>query len=100
MPVAQAWAGTASASWVSPRVHPWKGEEWLSGPYTVMAHCNSLMATLSQVEDKRHLNHTPLRGCPMASWPPGSSHSIWDHLLLSGVSVDVWMQRKVSAGRI
>ena len=101
MPVAQAWAETASHHKGIAQGSPLEGEEWLSGPYTVMAYCNSLMATLSQVEDKRHLNHTPLRELPNGQLAARVvPHSIWDHLLLSGVSVDVWMQQGVSRANL
>lgn len=93
MPVAQAWAATAARKKGIPEGSPLISEEWLSGPYTVMGYCNQMMATLSQVEGKHHLNRTPVRQLPngqvVARVLP---HSIWDHLLLSGVKVDVWMQ--------
>ncbi len=101
MPVAQAWAETASHKKGIATGSPLEGEEWISGPYTVMGYCNSLMATLSQVGGKRHLDHTPVRELPngqvVARVLP---HSIWDHLLLSGVSIDVWMQPGVTRANL
>ncbi len=93
MPVAQAWAETAARQKGIPADSPLVGEEWLSGPYTVMGYCNQMMATLSQIEGKHYLDSVPLRqlsnGQTVARVLP---HSLWDHLLLSGVKVDVWMQ--------
>lgn len=101
MPVAQAWAETASRKKGITVGSPLEGEEWLSGPYTVLGYCNQMMATLSQVDGKHHLDHVPVRELPngqvVARVLP---HSIWDHLLLSGVSVDVWMQPGVSKANL
>ena len=55
MPVAQAWAETAARKKGIPEGSPLEGEEWISGPYTVMGYCNQMMATLSQVAGKHHL---------------------------------------------
>lgn len=91
-PVAKAWAETAARKKGIPDGSPLVGEEWISGPYTVMGYCNQMMATLSKVEGKKHLDSLPVRqlanGQVVARVLP---HSIWDHLLLSGVKVDVWM---------
>ena len=101
MPVAQAWALTASRKKGIAEGSPLEGEEWLSGPYTVMGYCNQMMATLSQVQGKHHLDQLPVRtlanGQVVARVLP---HSIWDHLLLSGVKVDVWMQPGVTAANL
>ncbi|WP_296445396.1 aldehyde dehydrogenase family protein [Rhodoferax sp. UBA5149] len=100
-PVAQAWAEAAARMKGIPEGSPLVGEEWLSGPYTVMGYCNQMMATLSQVAGKKHLDHTPVRQLPngqvVARVLP---HSIWDHLLLSGVKVDVWMAPGVTPGTL
>jgi acyl-CoA reductase-like NAD-dependent aldehyde dehydrogenase len=97
MPVAQAWAETAARKKGIPDGSPLQGEEWTSGPYTVMGYCNQMMATLSQVNGNQHLSGMPVRqlanGQTVARVLP---HSIWDHLLLSGVKVDVWMQPGVT----
>jgi Aldehyde dehydrogenase family len=97
LPVSQAWAETASHKKGIAPGSTLEGEEWISGPYTVMGYCNQMMATLSQVDGKHHLDHVPVRELPngqvVARVLP---HSIWDHLLLSGVTVDVWMQPGVT----
>ncbi len=97
MPVAQAWAETASRKKGIAPGSPLEGEEWLSGPYCILNYCNQLMYTLSDIQSKQHLNHTKVRqlanGQVVARVLPAS---IWDHLLLSGVKVDVWMQPGVT----
>lgn len=101
MPVAQAWAETASHRKGIAEGSPLEGEEWISGPHTVMGYCNSLMATLSKVHGKHHLDHTPVRELPNGQVAARVlPHSIWDHLLLSGVRVDVWMQPGVNRNNL
>lgn len=56
MPVAEGWAKTAARHKLIPEGSPLVGEEWLSGPYAVMAACNGLMQTLSQMEGKSFLS--------------------------------------------
>lgn len=101
LPVSKAWVETASRKKGIAAGSPLEGEEWLSGPYTVMGYCNQMMATLSQVQGKHHLDHVPVRQLPngqvVARVLP---HSIWDHLLLSGVKVDVWMQPEVTSANL
>jgi acyl-CoA reductase-like NAD-dependent aldehyde dehydrogenase len=101
MPVARAWAETAGRMKGISEGSPLVGEEWISGPYTVMGYCNQMMATLSQVKGKKHLDHTPVRQLPngqvVARVLP---HSLWDHLLLSGVKVDVWMDPSVTPDKL
>ncbi|MBB3992804.1 aldehyde dehydrogenase (NAD(P)+) [Sulfitobacter undariae] len=97
MPVAQDWAETAARKKGIPEGSALVGEEWISGPYTVMSACNGLLQTLSHMEGKTFLNSLKKRqtvgGQTAVRVLP---HSIWDHLLLSGVSAEVWMQRGVT----
>ena len=101
MPVAQAWAETAARQKGIAAGSPLVGEEWLSGPYTVLGYCNEMMSTLSQIQGKKYLDSIPLRELPngqlVAQVLP---HTIWDHLLLSGVKVDVWMQPGVTRANL
>ena len=101
MPVAQAWAETAARQKGIAAGSPLVGEEWLSGPYTVLGYCNEMMSTLSQIQGKKYLDSIPLRELPngqlVAQVLP---HTIWDRLLLSGVKVDVWMQPGVTRANL
>ncbi len=101
LPVAQGWAETAARKKGIAGGSPLVGEEWISGPYTVMSYCNSMMATLSHVEGKKHLKHVPLRTLPNGQLAATVlPHGIWDHLLLSGVKVEVWMQQGVTQANL
>jgi aldehyde dehydrogenase (NAD(P)+) len=101
MPVAQAWAETAARQKGIAAGSPLVGEEWLSGPYTVLGYCNAMMSTLPQVQGKKYLDSIPLRELPngqvVARVLP---HTIWDRLLLGGVKVDVWMQPGVTRANL
>ena len=101
MPVAQAWAETAARKKGIAEGSALVGEEWLSGPYAMLTYCNQMMETLSKVQGKHHLDHLAVRQLPngqvAARVLPAS---IWDHLLLSGVKVDVWMQPGVTLGNL
>jgi acyl-CoA reductase-like NAD-dependent aldehyde dehydrogenase len=97
MNVAPQWAAEAARQKQIPADSPLVGEEWISGPYAVMGACNQLMHTLSKMKGKAFLDDIPLRettsGQVSAKILP---HSIWDHLLLSGVSAEVWMEKGVT----
>ena len=101
MPVAQAWAEEAARQKGLDPAHSLAGEEWVSGPYAVMAYCNAMMQTLSQVQGSKHLASVPVRqlanGQVAARVLP---HTIWDYLLLSGVSAEVWMQPGVTRANL
>ncbi|MDP0927881.1 aldehyde dehydrogenase family protein [Paracoccus onubensis] len=95
--VAEEWARTASRAKQLPEGSPLEGEEWLSGPYALMSACNGLSQTLAKIEGKAFLNHLPRRQLPNGQLAlKVMPHSIWDRLLLSGVSADIWMQPGVT----
>lgn len=97
MQVARNWALVAGRKKQIPEGSPLAGEEWISGPYALMAGCNALIETLGAIEGKRHLRHIPIRtlgnGQIAAKLVP---HSVWDRVLLSGVTAEVWMQKEVT----
>jgi aldehyde dehydrogenase (NAD(P)+) len=101
MQVAQGWAETAARKKRIPHGSPLAGEEWITGPFSVMAACNGLMQTLAQIEHKEFLAHLPMRRLKNGQVAVGlMPHSVWDSLLLSGVSAEAWMQRDVSEANI
>ena len=99
--VSPAWVAEAAKQKQIPADSPLVGEEWISGPYALMGGCNHLMQTISKMDGKKFLKSIPLRqtvtGQTSAKIVP---HSIWDHLLLSGVRADVWMQPGVTADNL
>ncbi len=101
MPVAAAWAETASRKKGIPAGSPMEGEEWISGPYAMMAYCNTLTETLSKVEGKKHLDNLAMRELPNGQLAVRvMPNSIWDHLLLSGVNAEVWMEPGITRANL
>lgn len=93
MTVAQGWAETSARKKGLKPGTPVAGEEWVAGPYATMAGCNGLIATLSQMDGKRFTDHLHKRELSTGQLAVQVlPHSLWDHLLLSGVSAEVWMQ--------
>lgn len=101
MQVAEGWAETAARHKMIPEGSPLAGEEWLSGPYAVMSACNGLMQTLSEMEGKAFLRHLSKRQTATGQLAVRVlPHSIWERLLLSGVSADVWMRKGVNESNL
>ncbi len=97
MSVAEDWALTAARKKGIPDGSPLVGEEWVSGPYALMAGCDALRHTLESMDGKRFLKDAPLRDLPTGQIAAAVfPQSIWDRLLLSGVTADVWMQPGVT----
>ncbi|MBV7380310.1 aldehyde dehydrogenase family protein [Maritimibacter dapengensis] len=91
--VSEGWAEMAARRKLIPAGSPLAGEEWISGPYAVMSACNGLMQTLAGMDGKAFLDHLPKRTTANGQLAVRVlPHSIWDRLLLSGVSADVWME--------
>ncbi len=99
--VAADWAETAARKKQIPEGSPVSGEEWTSGPHAVMSACSGLILTLSQMEGKAFLNHLPVRALTTGQIAVKvMPHLIWDHLLLSGVKAEVWMQKGVNVANL
>ena len=95
--VAEEWAETAAREKQIPAGSPLCGEEWMSGPYALMSACNGLIETLSQMDGKKFLDDLPAREIRDAQIAVRVvPHSIWDRLLLSGITADIWMKAGVS----
>lgn len=99
--VSQGWAETAARKKLIPAGSPLAGEEWISGPYAVMSACNGLLETLSQMEGKTFLNHLKTRETTTGQLAVRViPHSIWEHLLFSGVKAEVWMAKGVNKANL
>jgi acyl-CoA reductase-like NAD-dependent aldehyde dehydrogenase len=95
--VSEEWATTASANKQIPKGSPLEGEEWTSGPYTVMSACNALIATLRQMPDRTFLSGLPIRAVSDSQIAARVlPRTIWNHLILSGITAEVWMEPGVS----
>ncbi len=93
--------GACAADWVRaairykrlPEASPLVGEEWLSGPYAVLTGAAALASSIKALEAGR----SPVDGHALGSAPGGRvtvkvlPHDVYDRLLLSGFSAEVWM---------
>jgi len=101
MEVAEDWVETATREKQIPSGSPLSGEEWISGPYTLMSACNALMVTLGQLDGKGFLEDLPVRSVRDGQLAVRVvPRSVWDHLLLSGVKADMWMKENVTADNL
>ena len=101
MAVAEDWAVTASRRKGIPEGSTLVGEEWISGPYALMSGCDALARTLVGMDGKRFLDSAPVRDLPTGQIAARVfPQSIFDRLLLSGVTADVWMQPGVTRANL
>lgn len=101
MSVAAGWAEiSARKKGLTPGT-PLAGEEWIAGPYATMAGANALLHTLSQMPGKAFIDNLATRELATGQTAVRVlPHSVWDHLLLSGVSAEVWMQKGVTPANL
>jgi aldehyde dehydrogenase (NAD(P)+) len=88
------WADTAADSKELDARHPLRGEEWLSGPYSVLGALDAYIDTLSEIAAGR----SPLDRVAIGRAPGGRTRvgafplTRLDRLLLSGFTGEVWLQ--------
>jgi aldehyde dehydrogenase (NAD(P)+) len=96
------WVTVAAGYKGLPAGSPLVGEEWISGPYPLLTALTALTETTRALER----GNSPVDGFPMGTAPGGRvavnvmPHGVFDHLLLSGFSVQVWMPPGVSAAQV
>jgi aldehyde dehydrogenase (NAD(P)+) len=90
---AQEWVDAAVSIKGLPADSPLVGEEWLSGPYAFLGSLGALIASLRALEQGR----SPIDGWTVGRAPGGRvsvrglPHTVYDRLLLSGYSAEIWM---------
>jgi len=98
---AEDWANTASASKGLEARHPLRGEEWLSGPYSVLGALDAYIETLSRLANGTN----PLDGISIDRAPGGRTrvHAFpltgIDRFLLSGFTGEVWLEPGTTPNR-
>lgn len=96
---AQEWVRIAGSIKQLPAGSPLFGEEWTSGPWAVLAALRALGETIDRLlAGKSALDgfvFRPVPGDRVATQV--MPHSIYDRLLLSGFTAEVWMQPGVTA---
>ncbi|WEK61981.1 MAG: aldehyde dehydrogenase family protein [Candidatus Microbacterium colombiense] len=92
------WANTAAASKGLDGRHPLRGEEWLSGPYSVLGALDAYIETLSRLATGTN----PLEGLSITRAPGGRTRvqafplTGIDRFLLSGYTGEVWLNPGVT----
>ena len=96
---AEDWANTAADSKGLDRRHPLRGEEWLSGPYSVLGALDAYIDTLAKLSAGR----SPLDGVTLGRAPGDRTRVAafpltgLDRFLLAGFSGEVWLRPGVTA---
>lgn len=99
---AQAWVDEAAVIKGLKADSPLLGEEWLSGPYGLLNGVAALGASLKALEEGR----SPLDGFAFGSAPgnrvtvKAAPHTLFDRILLSGFSAEVWMSPGVDEATV
>lgn len=92
------WANTAADSKQLRGNHPLRGEEWLSGPYSVLGALDAYADTLSKIA----LGRSAIDGVELDRAPGGRTRvkafplTGLDRFLLSGFTGEVWLQPGVT----
>jgi aldehyde dehydrogenase (NAD(P)+) len=100
--VAEAWVTAAVKAKRIPSDSPLAGEEWVSGPWALLRALNQLTHTLTALDK----GESPLGNRATTTRTDGQvvvdvfPASLFDRLLLSGFSAQVWMQPDVTAGNL
>ncbi len=82
---------------------PLTGEEWASGPWALISHINLQLETLEALASGEN---PPLQKGALRSGPGGRvvakvfPHNMYDRLLFSGYSAEVWMEPGVGAADV
>ncbi len=96
---AESWVAAARTIKKLDADSPLLGEEWMSGPMTLLAGAKALSESLSALER----GASPIDGVDLGTAPggrvsvPALPHGFYDWLLLNGFSAEVWLRPGVDA---
>lgn len=99
---AEAWVSAASVYKRLPDGSQLRGEEWTSGPYAVLTATAVLAESIAALEAGR----SPVDGYRFGTAPGGRvtvkvlPHGVYDRLLLSGFTAEVWMPPGVTEATV
>lgn len=100
--LADEWVQAAARAKGLPVDSPLMGEEWLSGPYSVATSA----AALAESVHRLAAGESPVDESQVSMAADGRTRvrvlpaSVWDRLLLSGYSAEVWMQEGLAASDV
>jgi aldehyde dehydrogenase (NAD(P)+) len=101
--VAERWVDVAVRAKGIPDGSPWAGEEWMSGPYSLLFAIAALERTLERLA--RGESPLPSAGA-IRTRPDGQvvvdvfPADTFDRILHSGVRAEVWMEPGIEAGQV
>lgn len=78
------------------------GEEWVSGPWATLNYARNLSESIAKLERRQ----SPTEGFDFREVPGDRvavevlPHTVWDHLLLSGFSAEVWCHPGATAAEV
>ena len=96
---AQEWVAAAASIKGLESTSPLIGEEWMSGPYAFTGGTATIARTLGDLEQGKR----PLEDATFGTAPGGRTtvqvlpHGVFDQLLLSGFSAQVWLKPGIDA---
>ncbi len=96
--VSERWVDLACEAKGLPAGSALRGEEWISGPWALLSGINGLIRSLTAISQ----GHSPIDGFEMHTRTDGQvvlqvyPGNVWDKLLVSGHTGEVWMQRDVT----
>ncbi|MEU1997999.1 aldehyde dehydrogenase family protein [Nocardia gamkensis] len=96
---AQQWVDVAARIKGLPADSPLLGEEWVSGPYSLLTGIAALERTVHALEEGR----SPVDGYPIRTAPGGRvavevfPHDMFDRLLLNGFRAEIWSRPGVDS---
>jgi aldehyde dehydrogenase (NAD(P)+) len=99
---ADAWVNAAALYKQLPDGSQLRGEEWTSGPYAVLTATAVLAESIAALE----AGGSPVDGYRFGTAPGGRTtvkilpHGVYDRLLLSGFTAEVWMPPGVSGATV
>jgi aldehyde dehydrogenase (NAD(P)+) len=99
---AQAWVDAAAGIKGLPAGSPLLGEEWLAGPYAVLNGVAALIESLKALE----AGGSPVDGFTFGRAPGNRvtvrclPHTLYDRILLSGFTAEVWMSPGVDENTV
>ncbi len=100
--VAEEWVAAAVDAKGIPADSPLTGEEWLSGPYSLLGWIGAMERTLTAIAT----GADPLQGLPVRTLPNGQTvvqvapYDAKEKLLLHGFSSEVWMEPNVTPANL
>jgi acyl-CoA reductase-like NAD-dependent aldehyde dehydrogenase len=99
--VAGAWARLGAEKKGIAEGSPLAGEEWTSGPWTLLVALDNYRSTLANLDGNRHIAGVPTRiGRSGQTIVRVFPQSAFDRALFSGIRAEVWMEPGVTPGNL